>query len=193
MADDKPGILANARKRITDAIKRPRASWPLTADGKRIATDALQDKTREQIQDIISNTLADPESAAALKLSPSAAAALAPPGDGEHALDDDTIGFVLDGLALIQMKIAQRRGYSELQTQILQTSAERKSKLLPRLHRIADKRLPKGVLGKWEDEILAITIYTSGQVELWKKMQEQPPANKPAPKPADVVSFPPAS
>lgn len=171
-------LMTSVRDRIKGAGAAPRLSAPLTDDGGRFAIPKT-DKVREQLRDVIKNTMADAETAAALGLAP-AAAASSPAAAA--ALDLDSLVLAQGALDLISAtatKIA-RRSFSEAIAVHAGLDKADRDLLAPAGARLIDKRAP-ATFTKWAEEIdFAAKVFhvIVEKVRLMRALaaREQPPA-----------------
>jgi hypothetical protein len=185
MADDaksKKGFFARAAE---TAGVMPRLSVPITRDRKRFATESLQGKTAKQLREILIASLADPEFVAAMELPQGAgpvlvpAPAAAPPPPAEDAIPSEACDLILEGISNAMIFVARRKGYTEAQAGVLAINQGRRAAYIPRMVKIANKWLPAGALGKYEDEILLVMAFAADTLATVKLMQERAKTERP--------------
>lgn len=143
----------------------PRFSCPITPDKKKFAFDKFQDKTRDQLREL----LTDPAVAAELGVASPAVLAAA------DATPPELCDVVWDVCSMVLIAWARKQEYSPAQAQVLAFTAEEKAKLNPSTAKLFDRYLPGG-FGKYQDEMalgLTLVAIVSGKLALLKK---SPPA-----------------
>lgn len=183
--EEKPPVKKGWVGRAKDAAAglMPRFSAPLSADRKKFSADVAQDKTKKQLRELIVNSLNDPEFVAAMDLDTvtrlRASAEPAPgPAPVEDAIPADGCDLILEGIGRGMMFFATKKGYTESQASVLTISDARKKAYIPRLVKIANKWLPAGALGKYEDEIMLLMAFTADTVATVKLMNERREADR---------------
>ena len=171
----KKGFFARTKEAASGVL--PRFSVALTSDRKKFSADAAQDKTKRQLRELLLNSLGDPEFVAAMELDAIArmreTASAQAPAPAEDAIPADACDMLLDGIGRGLVFIATRKGYTETQASILIISDARKKAYVPRLVKIANKWLPAGALGKYEDEILLLLAFAADTLATIKLMDQK--------------------
>lgn len=169
----------DAGAKAADHDLAPRLSFPLTRDKKRIAYRKLQDKTKDQLREV----LADPDLAAELGVTPLTAGApgAAPATAGPDRFPPELCGVIFDALSMITVAIAGKHLAPELAAQLAMT-ADDKAKLNGPTAAMIDKYAPNG-LNKYEIEVtfaLAVGQVIAGKLAIVRgQAAAAPPAAAP--------------
>jgi hypothetical protein len=173
--EQRNGFVEGVRQRVSKLAGR--VSWPLGPDGRKLAKENLQDKTRQQIQDVIRATMADPELVAALGLGD-----VAPPAAKASALGDlntlDLAKIALEAVSRASVHFAKRR-YIERIAELAGLTYDERQAIAPLLAKVLDKYLPD-TLGKYADEIAlaaAIVAVGAGKIRLMREADARERAN----------------
>ena len=146
-----PRARSSARSRPAD--KRPerdpvkdRLSIPVTPDRTRFAYEVMQEKTKDELRQV----LLDPALPAALGLAPAAGSPLAAESWG-----GDFIDMAFDMAGGVFAQVAEQRGLKLQPAHVaaLGFSAGERKQLGAPLQRVLDRWLPGG-FGKWNDEVM---------------------------------------
>jgi hypothetical protein len=186
MGEDNKGKKGFFARAAETAGVMPRLSVPITRDRKRFATESLQGKTAKQLREILIASLADPEFVAAMELPQGAGpvlvpapAAAPPPPPAEDAIPSEACDLILEGIQNAMIFVARRKGYTEQQAGVLAIDGTRRRAYIPRMVKIANKWLPAGALGKYEDEILLVMAFAADTLASVKLMQERAKTERP--------------
>lgn len=176
-----PKLVEPGAAKAADHDLAPRLSFPLTRDKKRIAFKKLQEKTRDQLREV----LADPELASELGVTPIGHGS-APGGQAAAPADDrfppELCGVIFDALSMLAVALAGRRLPADVAAKVAITD-EDKRKLNGPTAAMIDKYAPGG-LAKYETEAafaLAVGQVIAGKLALVRAAQAAAAPPAPAP------------
>ena len=174
MPEQKTGLMEGARQRLSKLAGR--VSWPLAADGKTLAADNLQDKTRAQIRDVLRATLADPALVAELGIVDAVPKPAAPPPPDVSMVELAHVALEIVSRGAVQLA---RKQYADRIADLAGLTTNERETLAPLVAKVADKYIPD-TLGKYADEInlcAALVHVGAAKVRLMKEADAKERAN----------------
>jgi hypothetical protein len=166
--EQKPGFVEGVRQRVSKLAGR--VSWPLGPDGRKLARENLQDKTKAQMRDVLRATLADPELVAELGLGDVAPPAAAKPAALADLNTIDLAHVALEAVSRVSVYYAKHK-YAERIAELAGLTQDERKAIAPLLAKVIDKYLPD-TLGKYADEIAlgaAIVAVGAGKLRAMKE------------------------